>query len=409
MAAASRPKTRSVTDHWMVGQENSLLPIGILPTKRDILKEVLFKRNLPENKSIDQMSLVSCKFSNFESRCYDEKAGGCSNHSDDLKCTVFKIKWRYKEAGVETQSDRSIAKKVLEIYNLYRAIKKKKSQTSKGAVKSRSEFETSLDSLFDVCREDAEELIRSDSSRSKQRKEEDIAFLQDQRSDRKQGMGSTDQRHVKILKNKEQREERKEAQLKKERQRVEQETDFAFLDMSVESSGAGVNTTNTDKSMESLKEQILPSSSRKRRRTRSGEARLIPLQVPENILEQTQQIATAKGISPESHLDLIAAFITASGGNLDDFKLSRTTGYRTREKVAGLVTEKDKSDFRNICKDRSKKLIVHFDGKLVDELDPKKVNKEQMDRVAILVRSPDLEQEEQLLGIPEMKSGTGKK
>ena len=155
----------------MVGQENSLLPIGILPTKRDILKEVLFKRNLPENKSIDQMSLVSCKFSNFESRCYDEKAGGCSNHSDDLKCTVFKIKWRYKEAGVETQSDRSIAKKVLEIYNLYRAIKKKKSQTSKGAVKSRSDFETSLDSLFDVCRQDAEELIRSDSSRSKQRKE----------------------------------------------------------------------------------------------------------------------------------------------------------------------------------------------------------------------------------------------
>ena len=280
------------------------------------------------------------------------------------------------------------------------AIKKKKSQTSKGAVKSRTEFEASLD---------AEELIRSDSSRSKQKKEEDIAFLQDQKSDRKQGMGSTDRRHVKIMKNKEKREEKKEAQLKKERRRVEQETDAGFLDMSVESFGAGVNTTNTDKSMESLKEQILPSTSRKRRRTRSGEARLIPLEVLENILEETQQIATAKGISPESHVDLIAAFITASGGNLDDFKLSATTGYRTREKVAGLVTEKDKSDFRNICKDKSKKLIVHFDGKLVDELDPKKVNKEQMDRVAILVRSPNLEQEEQLLGIPEMKSGTGMK
>ena len=408
-AAASRPKTRSVTDHWMVGQENSLLPIGILPTNRDILKEVLFKRNLPENRSIEQMSLVSCKFYNFESKCYDEEGGGCSNRSEDLKCTVFKIKWRYKEAGVETQCDRNIAKKILDIYNLYLAIKKKKSQTSKGAVKSRTEFEASLDCLFDVSRQDAEELIRSDSSRSKQRKEEDIAFLHDQKSDRKQGMGSTDRRHVKIMKNKEKREEKKEAQLKKERHRVEQETDAGFLDMSVESFGAGVNTTNTDKSMESLKEQILPSTSRKRRRTRSGEARLITLQVPENILEETQQIATAKGISPESHVDLIAAFITASGGNLDDFKLSATTGYRTREKVAGLVTEKDKSDFRNICKDKAKKLIVHFDGKLVDELDPKKVNKEKMDRVAILVRSPDLEQQEQLLGIPEMKSGTGMK
>ena len=43
------------------------------------------------------------------------------------------------------------------------------------------------------------------------------------------------------------------------------------------------------------------------------------------------------------------------------------------------------------------------------ELDPKKVNKEKKDRVAMLVRSPDLEQKEQLLGIPEMKSGSGKK
>ena len=72
------------------------------------------------------------------------------------------------------------------------------------------------------------------------------------------------------------------------------------------------------------------------------------------------------------------------------------------------MTEKDKSDFRNICHNKSKKLIVYFDGKLVDELDPKKVHKQKMDRVAMLVRSPDLKQREQLLGIQEMKSGTGK-
>ena len=108
----------------------------------------------------------------------------------------------------------------------------------------------------------------------------------------------------------------------------------------------------------------------------------------------------AKGISPEAHVDLIAAFISASGGDIIDFKLSITTGYRTREKVASMVSEKDKSNFWNICQDKSKKLIVYFDGKLV--------HKQKMDRVAMLVRSPDLEQREQLLGIPEMKSGTGK-
>ena len=147
----------------------------------------------------------------------------------------------------------------------------------------------------------------------------------------------------------------------------------------------------------------------KRRRTRSGEVKTILLQVPEDILEKTQQIATGKKISPEAHVDLIAAVITASGGDVNDFTLSRRTGYRSRQKVANFVTQKTKSEFRDICQDRSKKMIVHFDGKLVGELDPKKVHKDQKDRVAILVRSPDLEEGEQLLGVPECKSGSGMK
>ena len=122
--------------------------------------------------------------------------------------------------------------------------------------------------------------------------------------------------------------------------------------MSSESGGAGVNTTNTDKSMESLQEQIAPSTSRKRRRTRSGEAQTVMLDVPKNNLELTQQISTAKGIGAEAHGDLVAAFISASGGDVSDFILSIVTGYRTREKVAGIVTEKDKIEFRNICQDR---------------------------------------------------------
>ena len=404
MAGASRPKTRSVTDHWMVGQEDPVLPVGVLPTRRDILKEVLYKRNLPENRTLNQMSLVRCNFLQFESKCYQDD--GCSTKSDNQKCTLFKIKWRYEEAAVATIADRTITTNIVDLYKNYLTIKKKKSQTSKGAVEARNSFEASLDSLFDVTRTDAEELIRSDSSRSRQRKKEDLAFLQDQKKDRKQGMSSIDHKHVKIMKNKEKREARVAVQVKKEKARVEKESEF--VNLSGDSSGPGVNTTNTDKSMESIKELITPSMSRKRRRSRSGEARRILLEVPENILEQTQQIALAKGISPEAHLDLIAAVITASDGDVGDFKLSRATGYRTREKVADVVTEKDKNYFWKICQDKSKKLIVYFDGKLVDELDPKKVHKEKMDWVAMLVRSPDLTQREQLLGIPEMKSGTGK-
>ena len=36
-----------------------LLQSNVLPTFGDVLKEVLFKRNVPENKTVDLMSLVS--------------------------------------------------------------------------------------------------------------------------------------------------------------------------------------------------------------------------------------------------------------------------------------------------------------------------------------------------------------
>ena len=93
--ASSRPKTRSATDHWLVGQEAPLLRSNVLPTCGDVLKEVLFKRNVPENKKVDLMSLVSCRFFNFESKCHED--GGCSSKSDDQKCIEFKIKREYQK------------------------------------------------------------------------------------------------------------------------------------------------------------------------------------------------------------------------------------------------------------------------------------------------------------------------
>ena len=74
------------------------------------------------------------------------------------------------------------------------------------------------------------------------------------------------------MQNKDKREAREAAQVLKEKNRVEKESEFNFVDTSVDSSGAGVNTTNTDKSMESIKEQITPFMPREKRRTKSGEA-----------------------------------------------------------------------------------------------------------------------------------------
>ena len=78
-------------------------------------------------------------------------------------------------------TDYNVYKKISDLYDSYMDVKKKKSRKSEGAVNQRNSFEATLDSLFDVTKEDAEKLIRADSSRSKQIKEEDLSFLRDQR------------------------------------------------------------------------------------------------------------------------------------------------------------------------------------------------------------------------------------
>ena len=122
------------------------MPYGVMPTRLSVLKEVLYKRNLPENRTVRQMDLVSCGFYNFESKCYQD--GGCSEKSADQKCSVSKIKHRYGEAGIVTIPDRNIAKKIIVLYDLYLAIKKKKSLTTKGATDQRASFKASLMSLL---------------------------------------------------------------------------------------------------------------------------------------------------------------------------------------------------------------------------------------------------------------------
>ena len=60
--------------------------------------------------------------------------------------------------------------KIVELYDLYLAIKKKKSLTTKGATDQRASFKESLTALFDVSSDNAEDLIRADTIKEKKRR-----------------------------------------------------------------------------------------------------------------------------------------------------------------------------------------------------------------------------------------------
>ena len=74
------------------------------------------------------MSLVSCVFQGFDSKC--SLNGGCSNKSPDERCSLSKIKWRYQEAGIPTTTDYNVYKKVSDLYDSYVDVKKEKSRES---------------------------------------------------------------------------------------------------------------------------------------------------------------------------------------------------------------------------------------------------------------------------------------
>ena len=55
------------------------------------------------------------------------------------------------------------------------------------------------------------------------------------------------------------------------------------------------------------------------------------------------------------------------------------------------------------------KIILHYDGKLVEELQRNKVKRIKYDRLSVIARLPEIDgpDSEQILGIPDIKNGKG--
>ena len=134
----------------------------------------------------------------------------------------------------------------------------------------------------------------------------------------------------------------------------------------------------------------------------------ILLKVPVDILAMTKQAASELKLSPAAHAKIISAVILASGGDLDDFPISTSSSRRDKARAEGLVANKIKTEFRKkMDEDKSIKLICHFDGKKLPVINSDKVKTPLKDRVAILVKSPDIPFGEQLMAVPQLVDGKG--
>ena len=409
-------RTRSSTEHWLLGQGKATLPPSQLPSGEDILREMLWKTEFN-----DSDSSISCQVSggSNEIKCNEDKEGcGCLLKEDpNLRCTVRKILQIYQRAAVPTSRDDKIKNRCFKLFNSYKELRKQRNVKTPSANKKRERFLEELRPAFMAYHAEAEDIINSDPQRSEETKREDIEFLLDQKSKREAKIDTTADKIYtsKVVKDKE-KQERKRKRVSDVERRNEQEKRARAERMSTvnldleQITVAGSSSNNNN----NLDEEYVPPSSpdpetpkeQRKKKKKCGQT----VHIPPNILELCVPEGTRSKLTNGQQVSYLSGVLNALGCNLDNFYMSHSSADRYTKKVKGKLAQKIRDNFQKSVKEKRARIVIHYDGKLVQELDMKKVKRKKKDRLAIIARSPDLpDGGEQLLGIPELQSGSGLK
>ena len=411
-------RTRSSTDHFLIGQGQEKLPPSQLPSGLDVLREILWKTE-SEESDIDRH--ISCQVSggSYEIKCNEDREGcGCLLKDDpNLQCTVRKIKEIYRRAAIPTARDDRIKDRCFKLFNTYKELRRRRNVNTQSLIKKRERFLEEVRPAFMAYHAQAEDIINADPQRSEETKREDIEFLLDQKSKREAKIDSTaDKIYTSKVVEQKEKQERKRKRVSDVERRNEQEKRARAERMStvnldlelITVAGSSSNNNNN------LDEEYVPPSSpdpetpkeQRKKKKKCGQT----VHIPPNILELCVPEGTRSKLTNGQQVSYLSGVLNALGCNLDNFYMSHSSADRYTKKVKGKLAQKIRDNFQKSVKEKRARIVIHYDGKLVQELDMKKVKRKKKDRLAIIARSPDLpDGGEQLLGIPELQSGSGLK
>ncbi|ESN98417.1 hypothetical protein HELRODRAFT_176885 [Helobdella robusta] len=178
--------TRSMTNIWLIGQLQSELPVNVLPTTGDVLR-MFFYYHQVEKKTVPESAKLS---------------------SD-------KVMDMWNKARIPTTYHTHVVEKVKSVVDDYKLIKKNKNRQSEAQRAREKEFEEKEHMLFDIAHQHAMQLIRI---------QEDIEFLEDQRSSRRMQMSGIDKDLTKKEERTEQRKCKEEERKEREQERMTEST-----------------------------------------------------------------------------------------------------------------------------------------------------------------------------------------
>ena len=405
-------RLRSNTKHFLDVKEEDRLPSRVLPKGIDVLKLLLWRKSREKLDKKQLPTMCPRIRSTFEPVC--SRGDGCQTEEDPTQwCVVRQIVERYQQAAIPTRSHGKIKEKCDLLFKVYSTeIKKNIKSDGDKAVKKRETFIAEhLESLFPAYNIDAEQIIKEDKKRSKEKQEEDIMFLRDQMGARVQALACRDVQYDREVRRETKREERKRGREELFSRRKEAEDRRRKESLMGEGTAEVIvveSHINNNNSAEPEEEPYTPVNEKDKpvKNRQKGEKAF----VPHNILALTVPEATRQGLTNGQHVSMVASFLRALECNLDNFSISHSTARRQRELVNNELAVDIMVQWVKRVQEKGARIILHYDGKLVEELERGKTKRKKYDRLALLAKTPDLpgQDSEQLLGIPEIVNGKGK-
>lgn len=310
--------------------------------------------------------------------------------------------WKKAGFGSYVISGSAVRDKILKIQKKYSNLHRMKSlnwsSSPESYTQQQKQFVEDSDKLLDISVAGIEDKIRGDRLRSQEAKDEDIDFLCDQRSERKMYISEElDEHYENSLKNRERRFQKiEELRSQEEEKTVEANEIEVSFDSNSESAGetdTEVPSTDDDSTQESHQ------SSKK------GQKIMIVIS-PDDLVDCTAEVSARYNVGIRPQTSLLAAICNKAGLNLDDVAISRTTVHRKRYKKIESLGDKLRQDVIETL--QGKRLCLHFDGKLVKQIEEDLNITVTVERIAVSVTSPDIEDREDiLLGVVQAESSKG--
>ena len=398
-------RTRSSTEHWLLGQGKATLPPSQLPSGEDILREILWKTESDDNNIENS---ISCQISKgtFELKCHENN--GCQLKDDPtMKCTVRKILEIYKRAAIPSAREDRIRDRCLKLYKDWKQLKRERNVKTSSAVKRRDKFLEDLKPAFMAYHAQAEDLINADPQRSEETKREDIVFLLDQKSGREAKIDTTADKiytsKVVMDKKKQERKRQRESDEEKRKEKEKKARSERLSTVNLDEIVTVMENNNNEDNAMDLEFVLSPEAPKKKKRTKKKCGQTV--HIPYNIFELCVPEGTKCKITTGQQLSYLSGVLNVLGCDLDKFTMSHTSAQRITKKVKKKLGQKIREKYKYDAKKKKARLVIHYDGKLVNEIARHKVKKKKRDRLAVVAKSPDLP--EQLLGIPELPTGSG--